>query len=69
MSKSRIEITEKEYLIKLSKSEFAYPIVRKVMSKLLNGSFHLDDESGGGDDIIDRYAPELFERFDFLGDK
>lgn len=68
MSKSLIEITEKEYLIKLNKSEFDYPIVRKVLNKLLNGSFHLDDESGE-DDITNRYAPELFERFDFLGDK
>lgn len=68
MTKSIIEITEKEYLIKLSKSEFEYPLVKKLLNKLLNGSLqreitYLDDEATG------RYTAELCERFDLLRDK
>lgn len=68
MTKSIIEITENEYLIKLSKSEFEYPLVKKLLNKLLNGSLqreitYLDDEVAG------RYTAELCERFDLLRDK
>ncbi|WP_257656497.1 hypothetical protein [Parapedobacter lycopersici] len=68
MAKSTIEITEKEYLIKLNKSEFEYPLVRRLLNKLLNGS--LQRELGySEDEITARYAPELCERFDLLHDK
>ena len=68
MTKSTIEITDKEYLIKLSKSEFEYPLVRRLLNKLLNGNLQL--ELGlPEDDMSTRYTPELSERFDFLCDK
>ncbi len=69
MTKSSIEITEKAYLITLDKSEFEYPLVRKLLSRLLNGSPYLDagylDEWEPGDNR----SPDLGERFDFLSDK
>ena len=68
MTKSTIEITEQEYLIKLSKSEFEYPLVRRLLNKLLSGNLHF--EMGyQEDDLQGRYAAELGERFDLLCDK
>ncbi|WP_257668082.1 hypothetical protein [Parapedobacter tibetensis] len=68
MTKSSIEITDKVYLIKLHKAEFEYPLVRKLLNKLLSGNLH-HEEDPGEEDITDRYSPELSERFDFLADK
>lgn len=68
MAKSSIEITEKEYLIKLDKAEFEYPLVRKVLNRLLHGNF-LGDDGGWEEEVTNRHAPELCERFDFLADK
>lgn len=69
MAKSSIEITDSAYLIKLNKAEFEYPLVRKLLNKLLSGS--LQQEAGGfqEDDVSSKYSLELGDRFDCLADK
>ncbi len=69
MTKSSIEITDQAYLIKLQKTEFEYPLVRKWLSNLLNGSFQQGTTAVDDDELINKYSPELGERFDFLADK
>ena len=68
MTKSTIEITENAYFIRLDKSEFEYPVVRKLLNRLLNDRFR--QESGNiEDDLSDRYLADFGDRFDFLEDK
>ncbi|WP_139215859.1 hypothetical protein [Parapedobacter composti] len=69
MTKSSIEITDNAYLIKLNKAEFEYPVVRKLLNRLLNGSFQSDDEFGGDEFPAGKYTSDLGDRFDFLADK
>lgn len=69
MIKSRIEITDNAYLITLDKSEFEYPLVRKLLNRLLSGSLHSEGTYTNEEDPATRYLPELGERFDFLADK
>ncbi|GGG93696.1 hypothetical protein GCM10007415_30830 [Parapedobacter pyrenivorans] len=68
MTKSSIEITDNAYLITLDKSEFEYPLVRKLLNRLLNGSLQ-EGRYVNEEDPAVRYLPELGERFDFLADK
>ena len=69
MIKSSIEITDNAYLIKLDKSEFEYPLVRKLLNRLLSGSPQSEGRYCTEEDPDARYLPELSERFDFLVDK
>jgi len=69
MTKSSIEITDKEYLITLSKAEFEYPLVRKLLNRLLSGDFHHEMSNFSEEDPANKYSSELGERFDFLSDK
>ena len=69
MTKSSIEITDRAYLIRLDKSEFEYPLVRKLLNRLLSGSLQPEGRYADEEDPAIRYLPELGERFDFLADK
>ena len=69
MAKSSIEITDKEYLIKLHKDDFEYSLVRRILNRLLQGNLQGDEELFTPDERNKKYSPELGERFDFLGDK
>ena len=69
MTKSSIEITDNAYLIKLHKAEFEYPLVRKLLNKLLNGSLQQEIGYFHEEDIANKYSPELGDRFDCLADK
>lgn len=69
MTKSSIEITDSEYLITLNKNEFEYPLVRKLLNKLLSGNFQYETDYFNEADPADKYSADLGERFDFLADK
>ncbi len=69
MKKSSIEITDHAYFITLDKSEFEYPLVRKLMNRLLSGNLQYDPGSAHEEDPANRHSPDLGERFDFLADK
>ncbi|MFC3198008.1 hypothetical protein ACFOET_10335 [Parapedobacter deserti] len=69
MTKSNIEITDSEYLITLSKSEFEYPLVRKLLNRLLSGNLYQDADDANEEDPANKYPSDLGERFDFLADK
>ncbi|MBK1441927.1 hypothetical protein JHJ32_18160 [Parapedobacter sp. ISTM3] len=69
MTKSSIEITDNAYLITLDKSEFEYPLVRKLLNRLLSGNLHQETGLPNDEDLTGKYPAELGERFDFLADK
>lgn len=69
MTKSSIEITDHAYYITLDKSEFEYPLVRKLMNRLLSGNQQHDTFFAHEEDHAHKHSPELGERFDFLADK
>ncbi|SEK58297.1 hypothetical protein [Parapedobacter koreensis] len=69
MTKSSIEITDNAYLITLDKSEFEYPLVRKLLNRLLSGGLHYEKGLVNDEDLVNKYPAELGERFDFLADK
>lgn len=68
MRKSSIEITENEYLIVLSKAEFAYPLVRRLLNTLLRGDLP-SKEPTPGDLWLKNCPSDWGERFDSLIDK
>jgi hypothetical protein len=69
MTKSSIEITDNAYLIRLSKAEFEYPLVRKLLNRLLSGKLNYEEDDVSDVDAAKRYSSDLGERFDFLADK
>lgn len=69
MTKSSIEITENQYLIKLHKDDFEYDSVRKLLHRLVLGRFAAEGEDVIDEEFTKRSALELGDRFDYLSDK
>lgn len=70
MNLSSIEITEKEYLIKLSKQDFDLSLIntliKRIQAETFFTSIHQEDE----EDIISKRANnQRINRFDHLDDK
>lgn len=71
MSKLNLEITDNQYLIKLSKDEFEYPLLKRFINNLMVShslvnsgcDYNMDDDFSKGN------SAEMGDRFDYLGDK
>ncbi len=69
MTKSSIEITDTQYLIRLNKDEFGYAKLKLFMAHLLSDqAVSLQGEERAHDQVA-RYHTDHGDRFDHLGDK
>lgn len=70
MNLSSIEITEKEYLIKLNKEDFDLSFINQLLKRIQAEKFFSSNKSSEEDDIISRTArSERSAYFDHLDDK
>lgn len=69
MTKSSIEITDTQYLIRLSKDEFGYAKLKTFLAHLLDDTNITVDADEWHDDKAVRPHIEYGDRFDHLGDK
>ncbi|GGI28537.1 hypothetical protein [Pedobacter mendelii] len=70
MNSSSLEITEREYCIKLSKDAFDLSLVHQLIKRIQAEAFFFKKAQAEDDDIlIKRNQREELEGFDYLGDK
>ncbi|KQS32201.1 hypothetical protein [Pedobacter sp. Leaf194] len=70
MNISSLEITEREYCIKLSKEAFDLSLVHQLIKRIQAEAFFFKRAQAEEDDILSkRNQREELEGFDYLGDK
>lgn len=69
MTKSRIEITDTQYLIRLNKDEFGYAKLKHFVAQLLTEQATLNYMDDWENDKGIRQDTDYGDRFDHLSDK
>ena len=70
MQNSVLEITEQEYLIKLSKSDFDLSFINQLLKRIQAQQFFTFKSDDYEDDIVSRKSGnDLSARFDHLNEK
>lgn len=70
MKNSSIEITEQEYLIKLSKDDFDLSFINQLLKRIQAQQFFTFKSEDYEDDIVSRKSGnDLSARFDHLNEK
>jgi hypothetical protein len=70
MNSSSLEITEKEYCIKLSKEAFDLTLIRQLITRIQSEQlFFSKKKDYMEDDIISRTTRDSIENFDRLSEK
>ncbi len=70
MNSTSLEITEKEYCIKLSKETFDLSLIRQLIKRIQAEELFFSRKTAHlEDDIISRSSSEFEENFDRLDDK
>lgn len=69
MNSTSLEITEKEYCIKLSKETFDLSLIRQLIKRIQAEELFFNRKADLEDDIISRSSSEFDENFDRLDEK
>ncbi|RZK60087.1 hypothetical protein EZ428_15580 [Pedobacter frigiditerrae] len=69
MNSTSLEITEKEYCIKLSKETFDLSLIRQLIKRIQAEELFFSRKNDFEEDLISRSSSEFEENFDRLDDK
>lgn len=69
MNSTSLEITEKEYCIKLSKETFDLSLIRQLIKRIQAEELFFSRKNDFEEDLISRSSSEFEESFDRLDDK
>lgn len=69
MNSTSLEITEKEYCIKLSKETFDLSLIRQLIKRIQAEELFFSRRNDFEEDLISRSSSEFEENFDRLDDK